>query len=121
MLHHTIGSNESKNHVDPWYDEHVFPGGALPSLAQISRAAEKAWSIEDVHNFGPDYDRTVMIWHDNISHRWEEIPAYDEYFRRTWDYYLHGSAAAFRVRAIQLWQVVLTRAKRRLPVYQAVR
>ena len=61
MLHHTIGSNE-KTHTDPWFDKYIFPGGVLPSLGQISRAAEKVWSIEDVHNFGPDYDRTLMAW-----------------------------------------------------------
>ena len=76
MLHHTIGSNEWKTHTDPWFDKYIFPGGVLPSLGQISRAAEKVWSIEDVHNFGPDYDRTLMAWHANISDRWDEIPHY---------------------------------------------
>ncbi len=121
MLHHTIGSNESKTHTDPWFDKHIFPGGVLPSLSQIAAAAEKVWSVEDVHNIGPDYDRTLMEWHRNISDRWHEIPHYDEHFRRTWDYYLLGSAAAFRVRALQLWQVVFTKSKRRHPVYAAVR
>lgn len=121
MLHHTIGSNEWKTHTDPWFDKYIFPGGVLPSLGQIARATEKVWSIEDVHNFGPDYDRTLMAWHANISERWHEIPHYDEHFRRTWEYYLLGSAAGFRVRALQLFQVVFTKAKRRLPVYEAVR
>ena len=121
MLHHTIGSNEWKTHTDPWFDKYIFPGGVLPSLGQISRAAEKTWSIEDVHNFGPDYDRTLMAWHANIDARWHEIPHYDDHFRRTWEYYLMGSAAGFRVRALQLFQVVFTKAKRRRPVYEAVR
>ena len=38
MLHHTIGSLESKNHTDPWFDKYIFPGGLVPSLAQISSA-----------------------------------------------------------------------------------
>ena len=121
MLHHTIGSNEWQTHTDPWFDRYIFPGGVLPSLGQIARAAEKTWSIEDVHNFGPDYDRTLMAWHANISARWDEIPHYDEHFRRTWEYYLLGSAAGFRVRALQLFQVVFTKAKQRLPVYRAIR
>ncbi|MEM9202593.1 MAG: cyclopropane fatty acyl phospholipid synthase [Actinomycetota bacterium] len=121
MLHHTIGSNEWQTHTDPWFDKYIFPGGVLPSLGQIARAAEKTWSIEDVHNFGPDYDRTLMAWHANISERWHEIPHYDDHFRRTWEYYLLGSAAGFRVRALQLFQVVFTKAKQRRPVYEAVR
>ncbi len=121
MLHHTIGSNEWKTHTDPWFDKYIFPGGVLPSLGQIARAAERVWSIEDVHNFGPDYDRTLMHWHQNIDSCWAEIPHYDEWFRRTWEYYLLGSAAGFRVRALQLFQVVFTKAKQRLAVYEAVR
>ncbi len=117
MLHHTIGSNEWKTHTDPWFDRHIFPGGVLPSLGQICRAAERTWTIEDVHNFGPDYDRTLMEWHANIDDRWSEIPHYGEHFRRTWEYYLLGSAAGFRVRAIQLFQIVFTKAKQRHPVY----
>ena len=44
--------------------------------------------IEDVHNFGPYYDRTLMAWHRNVTAAWDDLPAYDGRFRRTWDYYL---------------------------------
>jgi len=121
MLHHTIGSNVSKNTVDPWFDKYIFPGGVLPSLHQITGATESIWAVEDIHNFGPDYDRTLMEWKHNIDDRWGEIPAYDERFRRTWNYYLCGSAASFRVRVMQLWQIVFTRSKRASGVYRAVR
>jgi cyclopropane-fatty-acyl-phospholipid synthase len=93
----------------------------LPSLGQISRAAEEHWSIEDVHNFGPDYDRTLMAWHDNISARWNEIAHYDERFRRTWDYYLLGSAAGFRSRSVQLFQIVFSQSRRKRPAYRSPR
>ena len=121
MLHHTIGSNESKLRSDPWFDRYIFPGGVVPSLEQISGAALHNWAIEDVHNFGPDYDRTLMAWFDNIEARWDEIPHYDERFRRTWRYYLMASAASFRVRNLQLWQIVFRRSARVSGVYQAVR
>ena len=117
MLHHTIGSLESKNHTDPWFDKYIFPGGVVPSLGQISSACERDWVIEDVQNFGPYYDRTLMAWHRNVTEAWEELPAYDERFRRTWDYYLLSSAGSFRSRALQLWQVVFTRSRRRSEVY----
>lgn len=121
MLHHTIGSNESKESTDAWFDRYIFPGGVVPSLHQIAGAAQPRWTIEDVHNLGPDYDRTLMEWFDRIEPRWHEIPHYDERFRRTWRYYLLSSAASFRVRNLQLFQVVFSRTGRVSPTYRATR
>ena len=118
MLHHTIGSLESKNHTDPWFDKYIFPGGVVPSLAQIASACERDWVIEDVQNLGPYYDRTLLAWHRNVTEAWEDLTAYDERFRRTWDYYLLSSAGSFRARALQLWQIVFTRSRRRSEVYR---
>ena len=109
MLHHTISSNYSKLVTDPFFDRYIFPGGVLPSLAQISLATEKKFIIEDVHNFGPDYDLTLLEWHKNINAKWSEIPGYDERFKRMWNYYLLSSAAGFRARNLQLLQVVFRR------------
>ena len=121
MLHHTIGSNESKNRTDPWFDKYIFPGGVLPSVEQLGKAAAPRWSLEDLHNFGPDYDRTLMAWSANISACWDDLPAYDERFRRMWHYYLMGSAAAFRVRSLQLWQTVWSKTPQRRGTYRAIR
>ena len=120
MLHHTIASNETKQVTDPFFDRYIFPGGVLPSLAQISKAVEKKVIIEDVHNFGPDYEKTLLAWHANINKRWREIPNYDERFRRMWNYYLLSSAAGFRARHIQLIQVVFRQMNSR-GAYKAVR
>jgi cyclopropane-fatty-acyl-phospholipid synthase len=120
MLHHTIASNETKQVTDPFFDRYIFPGGVLPSLAQISKAVEKKVIIEDVHNFGPDYEKTLLAWYANINKRWREIPNYDERFRRMWNYYLLSSAAGFRARHIQLLQVVFRPMTSR-GAYKAVR
>lgn len=120
-LHHTIGSNSDQTTTDPWFDRYIFPGGVVPSLSQLARAHRGHFAIEDVHNIGPDYDRTLMAWHHNIEGAWSDLPAYDERFRRTWRYYLLGSAASFRVRDLQLWQIVLTRTKQLSGVYRSVR
>jgi cyclopropane-fatty-acyl-phospholipid synthase len=109
MLHHTIGSLISKHHTDPFFDRYIFPGGVLPSLSQISKSIEPNWVIEDVHNFGPDYDRTLMSWSSNLSKSWSDLKNYDERFRRMWHFYLMGSAAGFRARSLQLWQIVFRR------------
>lgn len=121
MLHHTIGSNDSNDLCDPWFDKYIFPGGVLPSLAQITAAAQSAFVIEDVHNFGPDYDRTVMEWHARIDKAWTDLPHYGEHFRRTWHYYLMASAAGFRSRSTQLLQVVFSRVHRESDVYLSAR
>ena len=109
MLHHTIGSTISKNSTDHFFDKYIFPGGVLPSIAQLGRSVEKRFVIEDVHNFGPDYDRTLMAWHANIEEAWSGLPGYDERFRRMWRYYLGLCAGGFRSRDLQLWQVVYRR------------
>ena len=121
MLHHTIGSNESTQSVDAWFDRYIFPGGVVPSLHQIAGAAQPLWAVEDIQNLGPDYDRTLLAWFENIEARWDEIPNYDERFRRTWRYYLLSSAASFRVRNLQLFQIVFTRTGRASPVYESIR
>ena len=106
MLHHTISSNVSKLATDPFFDRYIFPGGVLPSIAQIADATENKLAIEDVHNFGPFYDLTLLEWYKNINANWHEIPKYDDRFKRMWNYYLLSSAAGFRSRHLQLLQIV---------------
>jgi cyclopropane-fatty-acyl-phospholipid synthase len=109
FLLHTIGANESRSTCDPWITKYIFPNGMLPSIAQISRAAEGLFVIEDWHNLGPHYDKTLMAWHQRFQKAWPELQKkYDERFRRMWEYYLLSCAGAFRARAIQVWQIVLT-------------
>jgi cyclopropane-fatty-acyl-phospholipid synthase len=115
MLHHTISSTYSKNSTDPFFDRYIFPGGVIPSLAQISKASEKLFIIEDLHNFGLDYDRTLLAWYDNINQRWQELPSFDEKFRRMWNYYLLASASAFRTRNLNLNQMVFRKNGRKEP------
>jgi cyclopropane-fatty-acyl-phospholipid synthase len=82
----------------------------LPSVAQLSAAMDGLFVLEDWHNFGPDYDRTLMAWHDNVNQHWDDFKSkFDERFHRTWHYYLQSLAGAFRARKIHLWQVVMSK------------
>jgi cyclopropane-fatty-acyl-phospholipid synthase len=110
FLLHTIGGHTSTTHGDPWSEKYIFPNGMLPSIAQIGKALEGVFVMEDWHNFGADYDRTLMAWRDNFDGAWPGLKGekYDERFRRMWRYYLSSFAAAFRARQISLWQVVLS-------------
>ncbi len=109
FLLHTIGTNRSTNRTDPWIAKYIFPNSMLPSAAQITRACEGWFVIEDWHNFGADYDRTLLAWRANFDAAWPALAArYDERFRRMWRYYLSAAAASFRSRRNQLWQIVLS-------------
>ncbi|MFW5906655.1 MAG: class I SAM-dependent methyltransferase, partial [Desulfobia sp.] len=93
----------------------------LPSPKQITEAIEGRFVIEDWHNFGADYDTTLMAWYKNFEAAWEELKKdYDERFYRMWKYYLLCCAGSFRARKNQLWQLVLT-PKGVISGYQAPR
>lgn len=110
FLLHTIGSNRTDENVDPWINKYIFPNGCLPSVRHIAQASEPHFVMEDWHNFGADYDKTLMAWHQRFLTAWPEIAGnYSERFKRMFTYYLNACAGAFRARDIQLWQIVFTR------------
>jgi cyclopropane-fatty-acyl-phospholipid synthase len=110
FLLHTLGSNTSTSHSNPWINKYIFPNGMLPSIAQIGKAIEGVFVMEDWHNFGVYYDKTLMAWFANFDRRWPEISAkYGETFYRMWKYYLLSCAGALRARDAQLWQIVLSK------------
>jgi len=121
FLLHTIGGNRSVTATDPWISKYIFPNSMIPSIAQIGKAAEGLFVIEDLHNFGADYDKTLMAWYRNIRDNWAGLKSsYSDRFYRMWTYYLLSCAGSFRARKNQLWQIVLS--KQGVPGgYQAAR
>lgn len=110
FLLHSIGQQHSSAGGEPWLTKYIFPNGDLPCARQVAETSEDFFILEDWHNFGPDYDHTLMAWLANVEASWEELPArYDERFRRMWRYYLQSCAGGFRSRTIQLWQVVFSK------------
>ena len=110
FLLHTIGSNYSVGGIDPWIEKYIFPNSMLPSIKQIGKSIEGLFVMEDWHNFGADYDKTLMIWYSNFESNWETIKSnYGDTFHRMWRYYLLSCAGLFRARKIQLWQIVLSK------------
>jgi len=107
FLLHTIGWPISGKTSEPWIDKYIFPNHHLPSLAQITRAAEKIFIVEDIQNFGADYDKTACAWFQNFNQNWPALKTrYDERFYRMWKNYLLLIAALARARQIQLWQII---------------
>jgi cyclopropane-fatty-acyl-phospholipid synthase len=121
-LLHTIGNNTSRTTADRWIRKYIFPGGVIPSEAQLTLAKEGLLVLEDWHNFGPDYDWTLKAWEANFLEAWPELAereGLDERFYRMWRFYLNCSAGAFRSRGINLWQLVLSHGD--VPRYVPVR
>jgi cyclopropane-fatty-acyl-phospholipid synthase len=113
---HTIGGNITTRICNPWTAKYIFPNSVLPSIAELGRAMEGLFVLEDWHNFGEDYDKTLMAWYDNFKAAWPKLKdRYDDRFFRMWEYYLLSSAGGFRARSMQLWQMVLTRPGRPKP------
>lgn len=110
FLLHTIGAIKTDMNVDPWIDKYIFPNGCLPSVRHIADASEPHFILEDWHNFGADYDTTLMAWYERFIQAWPQLAdSYGERFKRMFSYYLNACAGAFRARDIQLWQVVFSR------------
>jgi cyclopropane-fatty-acyl-phospholipid synthase len=121
FLLHTIGNHVTTRKLDPWIDKYVFPNGRLPSSSEIAGAIEGRFLIEDWHNFGADYDRTLMAWWENFERGWPALEeTYGQRFHRMWKYYLMSCAGFFRSRQGQLWQLVLSK-RARSGVYRSVR
>lgn len=121
FLLHTIAGNRTTRNCDPWFDKYIFPNGMLPSANQLTSALEKRFIIEDWHNFGVYYDRTLMAWHQNFRTNWPKLrQRYEENFYRMWSYYLLSLAGSFRARHMHVWQVVLS-PKTRNGGYMSIR
>ena len=124
--------------LSPWIVKYIFPDGHLPSLAQVFTAAEKSLVPEDVHQFGPDYAKTLNAWRNDWCAR--EFQAPDQWamagwvggagptpvtvaggkdpstlteeecqFRRMWWLYLTMCQALFEVRHCNLTQFVFSK------------
>src|SRR6266571_2920453 len=105
-----ICGNVSRFHTDPWIKRYIFPNSMLPSLAQLTRAAEGVFILEDVKNIGPNYDPTLLAWEENFRRAWPRFAdRYGERFRRMWRFYLLNCAGAFRARSLQVFSILFSK------------
>ena len=117
FLLHTIGGNESESVADPWVEKYIFPNGMMPSAEQIAEASEGIFIFDDWQNIGPHYDKTLMCWYENFVNNYEVLKdTYDKQFYRMWTYWLLTSAANFRSRSLQLWQVLFSLEGSKRPI-----
>ncbi|MFB6181616.1 MAG: cyclopropane fatty acyl phospholipid synthase [Candidatus Magasanikbacteria bacterium] len=105
-----IGNDRTVHRNDPWIDKYIFPNSMLPSVKQVGAAIDDLLIMEDWHNFGVDYDKTLMAWYDNFTDHWSELEDnYSDRFYRMWEFYLLSCAGTFRSRKNQQWQIVLSK------------
>ncbi|MHC5024777.1 MAG: class I SAM-dependent methyltransferase, partial [Planctomycetota bacterium] len=66
--------------------------------------------VEGWQRFVDDYERTLLAWAARFNDGWDQLADhYDEHFRRRWNFYLHGCAAAFRAGLVDVSQIVYTK------------
>ena len=108
FMMHTVGSQWSTETIEAWLEKYIFPGGVIPSMAQIGKAIDGLFSVIDVHNIGPHYDKTLVAWYENFDRNWKkDRNPEEERFYRLWKYYLLCCAGGFRAKVLQVWQFVL--------------
>jgi len=113
---HFIG-HVGRRDTEYFIRQHVFPGGWIPSLADVIIAMEDAGlEIVDIENLRRHYALTLDVWADRFDASWDKIHAidpsrFDERFRRIWRAYLIGCAEMFRSRSerTHLFQIVFSK------------
>jgi cyclopropane-fatty-acyl-phospholipid synthase len=115
MLHFIghVGHSETEFFIR----EHVFPGGWIPSLADVIVAMEKnGLEVVDIENLRRHYAPTLDAWAERFASNWDRIRAldpkrFDERFRRIWMTYLVGCAEMFRspIWRTHLFQIVFSK------------
>ena len=98
---HFIG-HVGRRDTEFYIRKHVFPGGWIPSLADVIVAMEEAGlEVVDIENLRRHYALTLDAWAERFDRNWPRIQAldpkrFDEHFRRVWRVYLYGCAEMFR-------------------------
>ena len=97
-----------------WIQTYIFPGGLLPSLAEIERSLHGTrLLIRQVDDIAPHYVRTLQAWRASFL---AQVPSvrglgFDERFVRMWDYYLAISEAGFATGLTQDLQIILQKGR----------
>jgi cyclopropane-fatty-acyl-phospholipid synthase len=118
MLLHTIGRTGTRRTTDTWTTKYIFPGGYIPTLSEMSEAAESARMItSDVETLRLHYAYTLEHWLRRAQANKAEIEAmYDARFYRMWEFYLAGAMTGFVNSSMVNYQVQYIRDRTALPI-----
>lgn len=108
MLIETVGSRVPKINCEPFTDRYIFPGGVVPSLRQIDRAARGLFSRRFVGEFGSHYVPTLRAWNANLQAAWPVLrDTYSETTRLMLEYFFLTVAGAFRAGHLRYWHILM--------------
>jgi cyclopropane-fatty-acyl-phospholipid synthase len=107
MVLHAIGRSDGPGATNPWIQKHIFPGGYIPSLSEVTASIERCGLyVTDVEILRLHYADTLKAWRERfLAHRDEAKALYDERFCRMWEFYLAGSETSFRVDGFMVFQI----------------
>jgi cyclopropane-fatty-acyl-phospholipid synthase len=112
LVHSITLRDASLPNTDDWLNKYIFPGGELPHPQDYFTYSEGLLAVEDVHNLGLSYAKTLRVWKKNFIEHWPKTleqkygSLVDGRFYRMWINYLEGSIGSFEGRACHLYQVV---------------
>ncbi len=110
----------AKKSVD-FIQRYIFPGGALPSLAEVQRniANYTDMQLVNLDDITLHYAQTLADWKNRFLHRLDEVKAlgFSDQFIRMWEFYLNYCEGGFRERVIGTSQLLFAKPDcRALPV-----
>lgn len=95
--------------------KHIFPGGFLPSLSQMTQLFTRYTDlvVRDVHDFGLSYAYTLRQWQQRFNAKSSELEklGYDERFSRLWNYYFSYCEGGFLEQRVSVVQVTASKSK----------
>ena len=110
MLIESVGAEASRSNCEPWTDKYIFPGGMIPSLHQLDRAAAGLFVRERLSEFGLSYVHTLRAWQGNLTDAWPTLSErYNETTQRMFEYFFLSCAGAFRARDLLYWHLLMSR------------
>jgi cyclopropane-fatty-acyl-phospholipid synthase len=125
FLNHGIAASANfKRNGESFIDRYVFPDGDLVPLATTIRAAESCGlEVRDVESLREHYARTLRHWVRRLeSHHSQARRVTSETVYRVWRIYMSGSAHAFTMGRVNLYQILFSKPDHgdaRLPLSRA--
>ncbi len=108
---------ESYRKSTDFIQKYIFPGGCLPSIAQMSHqiASQTDMVVEQIDDIGLHYARTLYDWRLKFEQAWPELVelGYSQEFKRLWLFYLCYCEGAFRQRVISTHHLVARKPRYR--------
>jgi cyclopropane-fatty-acyl-phospholipid synthase len=112
FLNHGIAYSATYHRNGPSFtDRYVFPDGSLVPISTTTRTAEHVgFEVRDVESLREHYALTLHHWVKNLEdHAAEARQLTDDTIYRIWRLYMAGSAHAFRIGRLNLFQTLLSK------------